>query len=185
MEAVKIIDVAVICQEYSPLEVACDDFNVTNLDDIPISLENFKKLFYPFGENFGINKDIVNNDREDFMRYISFQSSARTANKLPFDLLEVIMSNIETDLNISRNAFTTASRVGLVNEFLNLKSLCDMNCCSVVASLPWSSIEEILKNFQRSNPNKVIRAVFIISIQFKTPTAGVRPTTIKFVYTIV
>jgi len=179
----KILDIAVICEEFSPLQVACDDDNVTVLDDIHISLSVFKKLFYPFGENFGINKDVVNNQKA-LMDYISFQSALRTVNTRPFDLLEVIMSNIESDLNVSRNAFTTSSRVELVNEFLRLKSLCDLNCCSVAASLPWSSVEEIMSNFQKSNPDYTVQPVFIISIQFKTPTPGVKPTTVKFVYKI-
>ena len=142
----------------------------------------FKKLFYPFGENFGINKDFIS---KELQSYISFQSSYRSVDNNPFDLLEVIMSNIESDLNISRNAFTTASRLELINEFLNLKSLCDLNCCSVVGSLPWSSIEEILVNFQNNNLDKIIQPIFIVSVQFKTPTQGVKPTTIKFVYKII
>jgi hypothetical protein len=179
----KIIDIAVICQDYAPLEISCDNENVTSLDEISIDLATFKTLFYPFGENFGINKDVVLNN-PSLMQYISFLPPARSVKKLPFDLLETVLKNIETDLNISRNAFTTASRLQLTNEFLVLKSLSDLNCCSVVASLPWSSIEDILASFSAYHPTKTVQPVFLVSIQFKTPTPNVRPTSIKFTYKI-
>jgi hypothetical protein len=180
-----IIDVAVLCQEYSPIEITCDNTNVTTLDDIEISEENFKALFYPYGENFGIDKNIAS--KKEYFPYIAFIVPYRTVNYEKFFLLETILKNIESDLNISRNCFTTTSIIELTNEIINLHSLCDINCCSVMASLPWSNIQQIIHNEDLSTcQERPIRKTlcFVISVIFKTPTPGVKPTMIKFPYVI-
>ena len=97
----------------------------------------------------------------------------------PFYLLEKIIENIEKDLQISRDCFTTNSLMEMTHEFTKIKTICDLNCCSVVSSLPWSIVEDLLEN---SNPESSI--VFIVSIMFKTPTAGVKDNIIKFSYLI-
>lgn len=187
-----IIDVAVLCQEYSPLELTCSNSHTTTLDDIEISEEYFKKLFYPYGENFGMDKSIA--CKKDFFPYTSFIPPYRTVDNKNFFLLETILANIETDLNLSRNCFTTESLIEITNELIQIHSLCDINCCSVLASLPWSNITKIISdnklynsslfdNCNHSKPKEKILC-FVISVIFKTPTPGVKPNMIKFPYII-
>lgn len=171
------IDIAVICQEYTKLENNCDITNNIILDEIPISKDNFLEIFYPYGDNFGINKSIIN--QNNFIPFISFESQFRTINKKPFYLLEKIIENIESDLQISRDCFTTESLMELTHEFTKLKTICDLNCCSVVSSLPWTIVEDLIEN-----SNKNAHYVFVISIMFKTPTPGVKNNIIKLSYLI-
>lgn len=176
-----LVDVAVLCQQFSAIDISCDNSNITILDEIEICKQEFLNIFYPHGENFGINKTIA--EDEKYNHFISFEN--RTVKGKRFFLLEQILANLETDLNISRNCFTTSSRIELANEFSNIKSLCDMNCCSVVASLPWSNIEFILKNYEIYKGKSNITPIFVVSIGFKTPTPNVKDNVIKFHYKII
>jgi hypothetical protein len=145
------IDVAVLCQEYTTIEKMCDD-HIINLDEIEITKDLFQCIFYPYYENFGINKNTVCNNCS-YAEYISFLPEYRTVNGKKFYLLEEIISNIESDLNISRNCFTVESLVELTNEIISINSLCDLNCCSVLSSLTWCNILEIIKNYSIINEN--------------------------------
>jgi len=197
-----VIDVAVLCQEYTTIETMCHD-NIINLDEILITKEVFQSIFYPYHENFGLNKDFVNNNM-DISSHISFIPEFRSVNTKKFYLLEEIISNIERDLNISRNCFTKESLVELTNEIISIKSLCDINCCSVLASLSWQNILEIIKNYQLINycqcekgaesdenyckicktTKSEIIPICVVNIIFKTPTPGVKNTIIRFNYRI-
>jgi len=185
-----IIDVAVLCQEYTQIDKMCED-HIINLDDITISKDLFRSIFYPHGENFGIDKNFIHHNNKEIFPYISFLPQYRTVNDQKFYLLEKIISNIENDLNISRNCFTVESLVELTNEIISINSLCDINCCSVLASLTWSNILEIINNYKfleddkLCNEKKEIIPICVISIIFKTPTAGVNNTIIRFNYKII
>ena len=199
-----LIDVAVLCQEYANVETMCDD-NIINLDEIPISQASFQQIFYPYCENFGINKEhVCCND--ELSTYVSFLPEFRYVCHSKFYLLEAIIANIEKDLNISRNCFTKESLVELTNEMISIKSLCDINCCSVFASLTWSNIIEIINNYKLIKICKCVCHVdktcklkcncdnscnycdvipiLVINIIFKTPTEGVRNTIVRFNYRI-
>jgi hypothetical protein len=117
-----------------------------------ITKELFQCIFYPYYENFGINKNTVCNNCL-YSPYISFLPEYRTVNGKKFYLLEEIISNIESDLNISRNCFTVESLVELTNEIISINSFCDINCCSVLASLTWCNILEIIQNYSIINDN--------------------------------
>ena len=201
-----VIDVAVLCQEYTVIETMCHD-NIINLDEIPITKDCFQSIFYPYHENFGLNKDFVFYNK--FVApYISFLPEFRRVNNKNFYLLEELISNIERDLNISRNCFTKDSLVELTNEIISIKSLCDVNCCSVLSSLTWTNVLEIIKNYQLINccqcayfntnerethenycttcntSKLVIIPICVVNIIFKTPTPGVKNTIIRFNYRI-
>lgn len=189
-----IIDVAVLCQEYTNVNTMCHD-NVINLDEIPITKELFQSIFYPYHENFGLNKEFILNNKEYIFPYISFLPEFRRVFKNKFYLLEEIIANIESDLSISRNCFTKESLVELTNEIINIQSLCDINCCSVLSSLSWNNILEIIKNYKLikyctcEKPNcceckSDIIPICVINIIFKTPTCGVKDTIIRFNYRI-
>lgn len=178
MENKKYIDVAVLCQEFNELHNNCHTTNNIHLDEIPIQKNNFLQIFYPHGDNFGINKSIVYEN--SFIPYISFEPNYRTIYKKPFYLLDKILENIESDLQISRDCFTTHSLMEMTHEFTKLKTICDLNCCSVVSSLPWSIVEDIIQNTKSDS-----KIVFVVSIMFKTPTPGVKDNVVKFSYLIV
>jgi len=173
----------------------CDD-HIINLDEIEITRETFQNIFYPYCENFGINKNNVSNN-SFYAEYISFLPEYRTVNKKKFYLLEEIISNIESDLNISRNCFTVESLVELTNEIISVNSFCDVNCCSVLSSLTWSNILEIIQNYSIINENcggcdnssqnqkGPLIPICVISIVFKTPTPGVKNTIVRFNYKII
>jgi hypothetical protein len=183
MDKTYLIDIAILCQQYSEIEYSCDNSNITILDEITIPKQDFLRLFYPHGENFGIDRTIGTSTK--YNHYISFESQYRTVKGKKFFLLEQIFQNLETDLNISRNCFTTSSRIELSNEFTNIKSLCDMNCCSVVASLPWSNIEDIIHNNEIKYDDENMKPIFVVSICFKTPTPNVKDNVIKFYYKLI
>jgi len=184
-----VIDIAVLCQEYAQVDTSCEN-HVINLDDIVISKHLFKSLFYPHGENFGIDKNFINQNSVIFLPLISFLPEYRTVNGHKFYLLEQIFSNIEHDLNISRDCFTVDSRVEITNEIISITSLCDINTCSVLSSLTWTNILEIINNYRivehdkKDNSINNIIPICSISIIFKTPTAGVNNTVIRFNYKI-
>jgi hypothetical protein len=193
------IDVAVLCQEYTTIEKMCHD-HIINLDEIEITKDLFQCIFYPYYENFGINKNTVCNNCS-YSEYISFLPEYRTVNGKKFYLLEEIISNIESDLNVSRNCFTVESLVELTNEIISINSFCDLNCCSVLSSLTWCNILEIIKNYNivndhcggdcgpnsesTSQPVTPVIPICVISVIFKTPTPGVKNTIVRFNYRIV
>jgi hypothetical protein len=185
METSYLIDIAVLCQEYSEVEYSCNNSNITILDEIEILKKDFLTLFYPHGENFGIDKTVGTNLK--YNHYISFEPIYRTVNGKKFFLLEQILKNLEADLNISRNCFTTSSLIELSNEFINIKSLCDMNCCSVVSSMPWSNVEDIIRNNEMNNTinNTNRKPIFVVSVSFKTPTPNVKDNIIQFYYKLI
>lgn len=143
------LDIAVLCQDYSKIDLSCDSSIVTVLDEIKITKHNFLNIFYPREGNFGIDKTVVNNPL--YSQLISFESKYRTVKGKQFYLLEQIFTNIESSLSLSRNCFTTNSKIELSNEFATLKTLCDLNCCSVVSSLPWNTVEDMLNNYKMNN----------------------------------
>jgi hypothetical protein len=178
------IDVAYICQEYTPIELVCNKDHIIELDEISITEENFKTIFYPYGENFGLDKKAGCNP--EIFPYVTFLPKWRTVDTKPFVLLDYIIMNIEADLNVDRNCFTTSSLIELSKELSSIKSLYDINCCSVVASLTWSNILNIIRNNYECNKtlNYFMDTILIISIVFKTPNIGILPTTIKFKYRV-
>jgi len=176
-----LIDVAVLCQAFVPVEISCDNSHVTVLDEIEIPKQTFLEIFYPHMENFGINKSTVG--AEKYKPFISFET--KTVKGTRFNLLERVISNIESDLGVTRTCFTTSSLIEVSNEFASLKSLADMNCCSVVASLPWSNVETILKTYESYNSKSKIVPTFAVSVGFKTPTPNVKDTVMKLQYKII
>jgi hypothetical protein len=139
------IDIAALCMEFTKLDKICDH-QMIDLDPIYISVPRFKAIYYPQGETFGINKKVVL--KEDMIPYISFQHEYRSVKGEKFVLLEFILRSIENTLNISRNCFTSDTLIELNNEIGVLKTLCDIPCCSVLASLPWSTLEETIKTYK-------------------------------------
>uniref|UniRef100_A0A6C0DFZ9 Uncharacterized protein n=1 Tax=viral metagenome TaxID=1070528 RepID=A0A6C0DFZ9_9ZZZZ len=177
-----ILDVAVLCQEYSPVEVTCNNSHIVNLDEISINEETFRNIFYPYGETFGIDpkKSCV---KEFF--YLTFLAPYRKVNGRPFSLLEEVIKNTEEDLNVSRNCFTTCSLIDLSNDLSKIKTLCDINCSSLVCSLTWSNIISMLRDYSLVNKHpRNISPLFVVNVIFKSPNPCVKPTVVKFNYRV-
>ena len=174
------IDVAVVCEDYNNIDLMCED-HIICLDEIDITMEMFQLMFYPYKENFGINKDFFINNTK-FIPFISFFPDFRSVNGKKFYLLEQLITNIETDLNVPRFCFTKDSLVELTNQITCIKTLLDIKCCSVLSSLTWTNILDIIRNYNYIH-EKVI-PILVVNIIFKTPTNGVKDTIIRFQYKI-
>jgi len=177
-----LIDVAVLSQEYSPIEITCNNNHIVNLDEIEMNEESFRSIFYPYGDNFGL--DCKKCTTKEFF-YITFLAPYRKVDGKSFYLLEEIIKNTEEDLNVSRNCFTTCSLIELTNDISKIKTLCDIDCCSLLCSLTWSNIMNLLKDYSLANNHPVnIRPIFVVNVVFKSPNPNVKPTVVKFNYRI-
>ena len=178
------IDIAVLSQEYTTVDLLCH-VHILNLDEIDITFETFQHIFYPYTETFGLNKTYLTSNSK-LLYFISFLSEFRTINNKKFNLLEEIIGNIESDLSISRDCFTKESLVQLTNEIIMIKSLLDINCCSLLSSLSWKNVLDILKNYNYENLNSTskIIPILVINVVFKTQTPGVKDTIVRFQYKI-
>jgi hypothetical protein len=174
------IDAAVICEEFNNIELKCED-HIVNLDEIDVTMDMFQLMFYPYKENYGLNRDFFTSNPQ-FLPFISFFPEFRSVKGYKFYLLEQIISNIETDLNMSRHCFTKDTLVELTNEITNIKTLLDIKCCSVLSSVTWQNIIDIIRNYKYIH--KEVIPILIINIYFKTPTQGVKDTIVRFHYKI-
>jgi len=185
-----LLDIAVISQEFSPIQATSTDNHIIELDEIEIDKESFTQLFYPNGGNFGIDITKLHEikiNKPKIIEYISFSPCFRSINNgEPFSLLEQIILNIESDLNITRNCFEKTTLIELSKELSNIKTLANINCCNVLCSLNWSNIITILKNeyLDRRSTNPLNQALLVISVIFKTSNLDILPTLVKFKYRI-
>ena len=174
-----LLDVAVLSQEYSPIELVGGDNHITELDEILITPELFKAIFFPYGDNFSIN----NVTNTEYYKYITFLPPWRSINLgKPFSLLELVINNIETDLGVTRNCFETYTLIELSKELSNIKSLCDIKFCSNLCTLTWSNILNIIQTeyINRSALDPLKQSVLVINIIFKTSNPHILPTIVKF-----
>lgn len=185
------IDIAALCMEFTKLDKICDN-QIIDLDPIYISLPRFKVIYYPQGETFGLDKKI--SLKEDMIPYISFQHEYRTVKGEKFVLLEYILRSIENTMNISRNCFTSDTLIELNNEIGTLKTLCDIPCCSVLASLTWSTLQETMKTYksiqqpnskkEKQGEDKDIEFHCRLSIYFKSSSLQ-EPIVVRFHYVLI
>ena len=177
-----LLDVAVLTQDYSsPIEIVSSDSHITELDEILITPEIFKTIFFPHGENFCINK--VTNP--EFYKFITFLPPWRSVNSgQPFSLLELVISNIETDLGVARNCFETCTLIELSKEFSNIKSLCDIKFCTNACTLTWGNILNIIRTeaINRDKLNPLNQTILVINVIFQTSNPNILLTVVKFKY---
>jgi hypothetical protein len=88
---------------------------------------------------------------------------------MPFSLLNEIYSNIEECLNITIEAIEPTSRIVLNKEISSIKSLCQLHCQSLVNSLRWCDVVNMVLSDPNYNPdeplNLRITLVFVSSTQ--------------------
>jgi hypothetical protein len=102
-----------------------------------------------------------------------------------FSLLDTIMSNLEEDLNVTRNCFTTESLLELSKEISNITTLCDIPLFNAV-TLSWPQIIQRIreKYINTSYANKFDKVELIITIVFKVRMEDTLATHVKFTYII-
>ena len=177
------LDIAVLTQAYSELKQKSGLDHVIELDCIDVPENVFKSIFYQ-SDSFSINPLAANNIATAIL--ISFNSANRTVNNLPFCLIDVIMENIEHDLGVTSNMFSTCSLISLNSEINAIKTLCDLSISNVMCSLKWSDIVNTVRCVYDDTPGAPVPTcadvILTISVVFMTPTVGVQPTIIKFNY---
>ena len=172
------IDIAVIKQCYTQINILDISDHIVELDTIVIDESVFKLIFYNT-DTFSINpvacSDLCLN------KYISFFN--KTVNDVSFCLLDTIYNYIENDLNINRQMFSLCSLIALNKEISAIKSLCNLG--KPTCSLSWSQIKNTIATQFTLNPNTLTQSfpvTLTISVVFLTPTPGVHPVIVKFNY---
>jgi len=145
------INIAVICQKYSNVELI-DPIVPIQLIPIPITLNLFKYIFYE-NDSFTINPTVCNNP--NLFNYVSLLPGPtgnyadgigryKAGSESPFSLVNEIFENILNCLNITGDHIDATSRIVLNKEVSSIKSLCNLHCQSVVNSLRWTDIINIV-----------------------------------------
>ena len=183
----KTIDIAIVGQLLASVETR-DKYHIIELDNISISKELFKAIFfYHDNENFSIVPKVPNND-EIIQNIISFEYPYRTYdNGVPFNLLHVMFGFMEEDLNVKRDCLDTCCKMELEKQLSLFKSLCDLDICNVLCSLKWSEIIQILNSKgakSKDNKGNNIPHLLKINIVFKNPNTNIKDIIIKFNYVV-
>lgn len=165
-----IIDIAVLDQTHYPLHTIGEQ-HVVELDEIPITDVLFRKIFYA-QDTFYIEPGTKNDTM--LLPYISLLT--RTYRKHSFSLMGELLGNLETDLNVSRNAFTPSSLIEMQKSIVRIQSLADLNC-NTLCSLKWSDIQTMLKHDYDN-------AVLVVNVIFQSDTVGALSTNVKFRYNV-
>ena len=149
-ESNKTINIAVFCQKYSNFELINDNPPIQLLT-IPITLNLFKYIFYE-NDSFTINPAVCNNS--SLFNYISLLPGPSgyyengigryKVNTEPFSLGGEINDNIMQCLHISLEQIDPSSLIVLNKEISSIKSLCNLHCQSMVNSLRWSDITNLV-----------------------------------------
>jgi len=182
------IDFAVLSQDYTPIVPDKLDSHITDLDTIHISLDDFKYLFYKNAGPFGLTLDTIGYT-SPYFKYITFLPPFRTIQGNNYSLLENIILNIEDDLGLTRNAFSTTSLIELEKDISSKKTLCDIhiNSNTILAALSWKNIVSIINTANKTRINGQPPYTFvelILSVNFITPNQKILKTVVKFSYLI-
>ena len=193
------LDIAVISHN-SNVEINIDsDVHNIYLEEIPITLSDFQKLFYPDKKNFIIDEIICKND--DNIIYTSFNPDYRKTDKgLPLNLFSNIITFYENDLNTSRNAFTPDSLICLTKEINQIQNISDIECKCIDNSIDWETLIDIISNHYKQIINtdisniikndysfnkKKIYSNFIVNVVFRSPNTLIKPIIMKIIYKVI
>ena len=173
-----ILDIAYLNKNLEQQICLTSNCHTVFLDPICIDEITFKNIFYQ-NNNFGIQNN------PEFYEYITFRTPWRSVKLRGFSLVDTILSNIEEDLNVTRNCFTTDTLIDLTNELIQIKSLCDIPLCNMT-SLSWDQIvDRIREKYINSHDDNKFEIVELnITVVIKVPLECSFPTHIKFTYTL-
>jgi hypothetical protein len=176
------LDFAVVNQTFAAIHQQNLSIHVVDLDNILVTEEVFKTLFYKQNV-FSINPLVSQNPI--LIPFISFEHVHRTVNNTTFFLTETIIQNIENDLGMSRNLLTPCSNIALNKQLNAIKTLSDLiKTSSILCSLSWSDIVNTVRSkFNDLDPMpKAPDVILTLSVVFSSPTSGIQPTMVKFNY---
>jgi hypothetical protein len=168
-----VIDIVVLEQSHSPVHTIGEQ-HIIELDEIPITKERFRQIFYT-QDTFHIEPGTKTNPT--LLPYISL--TTQTYRKNSFSLMGELLGHLETDLNISRNAFTPSSLIEMQKTITRIQSLADLTC-STLCSLKWSDIQHMLEHDYTSSTD----AILVVNVIFKSDTVGALSTNVKFPYKV-
>jgi hypothetical protein len=184
----KDVDVAALGHMLNEVELK-ENAHIIELDDIVVSAFIFRHMFYSFdSEHFNLDGDICRSkEKVDLIPHISFEE--RTSNGANFNLMQTILANMEKDLGVSRECFDLCCRLELEKELSSIRTLCDINVCSVLCALTWSEILNVLKSKGASSTGldsfgNPVQHILKISIVFKNPNQDIKDTIVKFRYLV-
>ena len=192
------LDVAVLKQNSSvELEINTDNHEII-LQPINVTHIKFQELFYPTGTNFILDPQTIKNSNN--IQYTSLKPLYRLTNEgYPFDLYNSILSNTESDLNVTRNMFTKDSLVSLTKELSTIDDLSDIHAYCVDDALNWHDLLSLLKNalisysFNSENLSSLvfnvedgdsIIASLVVNCLFRSPNMVVKPTVVRMNYNV-
>jgi hypothetical protein len=174
------INIAYVCQKYSDFRLIENNNIPIQLKPIPICLGTFKYLFYE-NESFGINQHACNNPV--LFPYVSLlPNDCKKIDETPFSLVHEIYANIEECLNITMEAIEPASRIILNKEISSIKTLCQLHCQSLVNSLRWCDIMNMVLTDPNYNVDKTLN--LSITLVFVSSTQDVKNVVVVFNYSI-
>jgi hypothetical protein len=167
------LDIALLYQHVSPVQVSCKNIHTIDLDPMDISSHDFKTIFYPEENNgyFGLNSNIS----PSLHPFISFQEKTYKGNS--FSLMEEVLACIEKDLNVTRKCLSTHSMISLTQDLSGINSFLDIfDTGNLLSSLTWKHIVDVL--------NRSPSVVLIISVLLRSPNTHILPIVFKFKYKI-
>lgn len=175
-----VINIACVCQRYSDFKLIENNDVPIQLKPIPICLGTFKYLFYET-DGFNINPNAYNN--ASLFPYISLlPDDCKKMDGTPFSLVHEIYANIEECLNITIEAIEPTSRIILNKEISSIKSLCQLHCQSLVNSLRWCDVVNMVLSDPNYNSTKSLN--LCITLVFASSTQDVKNVVIVVNYTI-
>ena len=192
------LDIAVLKQNSDvEIEINTDNHEII-LEKVNLTHEKFQELFYPSGDNFIIDPQVTK--RSDNIQYTSLRPLYRRTDKgYPFDLYNTVLSNIEDDLNVTRNMFTGDSLVTLTKELTSLEDLSDVHSYCVDNAIGWKNLLSILQNEYNKyiyNPEGLSKLVFnvgngdsvnadlTVNVVFRSPNMIIKPTVLRMIYNV-
>ena len=90
-----------------------------------------------------------------------------------------LIEYIETDLSITKDMISTTSFINLNKSINSINSLCDLNLNNITSALNWDElVYSLASDFVSVNVTPNI--ILTVSVTFLSPTAGVKPFTIRF-----
>lgn len=167
----KIIDIAVIKQEFADAVVnnlhsidvdlypdqTIDPSNPPPPEDLYITAEDFKRVFYPSPTNkfAPVLISTLIQGNTSYQKYLDILSlgSPKTINGQDLEIAEQVLQRIESGLAITRDLLTPCSVINLTTSLQQIKYFSNVTSGNnaVSCSLDWSQITSLVKSLTPPN----------------------------------
>lgn len=175
------LDIAIIERDYTDIKLKNIDDHMVSLDSIDIQENVFKNMFYS-DDNFKVPTNEWLNSNPNLKSYVSLSETDRKVNNNPFSLIDCIIENIETDLNLSRDSLTAMTMITLNKNIMSIKTLCDLSDTTkfnVINSMKWTDILSLLSS---KKTGTILPVIFAISVVFVSQNPGIKNTVVQINY---